>query len=119
MTGKVVKNLIMFFCNHSNFTEKYDVKNTAITDRYISFNGITCDDHAQRIVSALHICIADPACPTPWQTYFVTKLDEIARRGQDELYFVGSQVNAIRELFTHYNDTDALQLLEQVEEECC
>ncbi|MBV5311269.1 N(2)-fixation sustaining protein CowN [Chromatium okenii] len=95
------------------------MQNTATTDRYISFNGIACDDHAQHIVSALRIHIDNPACPAPWQTYFVTKLEETARRGQDELYFVGSQVNAIRELFIHYNDTGALQLLEQVEEECC
>ncbi|MBK1694010.1 N(2)-fixation sustaining protein CowN [Chromatium weissei] len=95
------------------------MQNTVTTDRYISFNGIACDAHAQRIVSAIRIRIADSACPTPWKTYFVTKLNETADRGQDALYFVGSQVNAIRELFAHYNDNAALQLLEQVEEECC
>lgn len=95
------------------------MQQAATPDRYISFNGIACDAHAQRIVSAIRTRIDDATCPAPWQTYFVTKLKETAQRGQDELYFVGSQVNAIRELFTHYNDAGALQLLEQIEEECC
>ena len=87
-------------------------------DRYLSFEGIACDDHARRLVATIRACLAAQA-PSPWQQYFTVKLAENAQRGHDELYFVGSQVNAIRELFAAYEQTDALELLEQVEEECC
>lgn len=89
------------------------------TDRYLSFAGIACDRDASRIVSAIRDCLGDSEHPSPWQSYFATKLNEAERRGQDALYFVGSQVNAIRELFVHYACEDALRLLDRVEEECC
>lgn len=89
------------------------------TDRYISFDGIPCDDHARRIVGSIRDCIDDAAHPSDWQAYFTNKLVEVERRGQDELYFVGSQVNTIRELFEHYGREDALELLDRIEQECC
>jgi N(2)-fixation sustaining protein CowN len=88
-------------------------------DRYLSFEGIACDDHARRIVDSIRACLADIKPESPWHNYFATKLAENAQRGHDDLYFVGSQINAIRELFATYDRPDALELLEQVEEECC
>ena len=89
------------------------------TDRYISFDGIACDEHARRIVLSIRDCLGDLARPSPWQAYFETKLSESERRGHDDLYFVGSQVNTIRELFEQHGREEALDLLERVEEECC
>ncbi len=89
------------------------------TDRYISFDGIACDDHARRIVLAIRDCIGDVSRPSHWHSYFETKLTEAKQRSQDELYFVGSQVNAIRELFEEHGREDALELLDRIEDECC
>ncbi|MGF1498309.1 MAG: N(2)-fixation sustaining protein CowN [Elainellaceae cyanobacterium] len=47
------------------------------------------------------------------------KLRDRLSLGQDELHFVGSQMNNIRALFEEYEDDQALDLLEQVEEDCC
>ena len=92
---------------------------TEKTDRYISFDGIACDDHARRIVLWIRECGSDVERPSHWQAYFSAKLTEVEQRGQDELYFVGSQINAIRELFEHYGREDALELLDRIEDECC
>lgn len=88
-------------------------------DRYITFEGIDCEERVRRIVAHIRSCIGDTAKPSPLHTYFAVKLDEIEGRGQDELYFVGSQVNPLRELFDHHGDAAAIDLLEQIEEECC
>jgi N(2)-fixation sustaining protein CowN len=89
------------------------------TDRYISFEGIECDDYARRIYQTIRDCIGEVDRPSPWQSYFERKMAEIERMGQDELFFVGSQVNYIRELFVFYGCQDALVLLDKVEDECC
>lgn len=93
---------------------------TVKTDRYISFAGIACDAQAQRVLRYVRECLEAPeAASSVWQGYFVRKLDELARLGQDELFFVGSQVNYIRELFEHHQHRAGLALLDQIEEECC
>ena len=91
----------------------------AKTDRYISFEGITCDEDARRICERIRDCLADTLRPSPWQSYFEHKMAEIARMGQDELFFVGSQVNYIRELFVFYGCQDGLERLDRIEDECC
>ncbi|NEX20486.1 N(2)-fixation sustaining protein CowN [Thiorhodococcus mannitoliphagus] len=91
----------------------------AKTDRYISFDGIDCDAYAERILGYIRACIDDAENPSDWQPYFERKLVEIAGMGQDALFFVGSQVNYIRELFEHYDHDDGLELLDKIEDECC
>ncbi len=91
----------------------------AQTDRYVSFEGIACDDHARHILVHIRECLAEADRPSPWQAYFETRLVEIERIGQDELFFVGSQVNYIRELFEHHAHATALALLDRIEDECC
>jgi N(2)-fixation sustaining protein CowN len=88
-------------------------------DRYISFQGLECDDHARRILGYVRDCLAAGDRPSPWQPYFERKLVEIRGIGQDELFFVGSQVNYIRELFEHHAHRDGLSLLDRIEDECC
>lgn len=89
------------------------------TDRYVTFDGIACDEHARHLVRKIRDCIADAAYPSQWQTYFAAKLREAERRGHDDLYVVGSQINALRELFAQHGESDALALLERIEDECC
>ena len=90
------------------------------TDRYVSFEGIECDAQAQRVLRCIRDCIEAPDDPpSTWRGYFERKLDEIARLGQDELFFVGSQVNYIRELFEHHRHGEGLALLDRIEDECC
>ena len=91
----------------------------AKTDRYISFEGIACDEHARRILRFIRECIGQSSRPSSWQSYFERKLVEIERMGQDELFFVGSQVNYIRELFEHHGHGEGLELLDRIEDECC
>lgn len=88
-------------------------------DRYISFEGFDCDQRAQQLVGLVRQRIAELGEGSQWSRYFVTKLAEAERRGQDELFFVGSQVNALRELFAQDDDEQGNALLEALEEECC
>ncbi|WP_223296725.1 N(2)-fixation sustaining protein CowN [Thiorhodovibrio frisius] len=88
-------------------------------DRYISFEGIDCDQRAQQLVAMVRHRIAELGEGSQWTGYFVTKLAEAEQRGQDELFFVGSHVNALRELFALDDDEQGNELLEALEEECC
>ena len=92
---------------------------TEKTDRYVSFGGIDCDGKSKRVLSYIEQYLASPPHESPWLDYFRQKLRDREALGQDELYFVGSQINHIRSLFEDYDDTKALDLLDQVEEECC
>lgn len=94
-------------------------RTAAQADRYISFEGIECDAHAARILSYIRDCIDEVEHPSSWQSYFARKLVEIEGIGQDALFFVGSQVNYIRELFEHHGQTAGLDLLDKIEDECC
>ena len=90
------------------------------TDRYITFEGIECDDQARRVLRYMRDCIeTSREAPSSWSAYFERKLDEITRMGQDELFVVGSQVNYIRELFEHHGHREGLDLLDRIEDECC
>ncbi|AFZ43790.1 hypothetical protein PCC7418_1607 [Halothece sp. PCC 7418] len=92
---------------------------TEKTDRYVSFEGIDCDGKSKRLLSYIEQYLASPPHESPWLDYFRQKLRDREALGQDELYFVGSQINPMRSLFEEYNDNEALVLLQQVEEECC
>ena len=92
---------------------------TEETNRYVSFGGIDCDGKSKRVLSYIEQYLASPPHQSPWLEYFQQRLRDRKALGQDELHFVGSQINHIRSLFEDYNDTEALSLLEQVEEECC
>lgn len=89
------------------------------SDRYVSFQGIDCDGKAQRLLGYIKQYIAESPYPSPWIDYFRTKLANQQTLGQDDLYFVGSQINSIYALFEEYNNEKALALLKQVEEDCC
>ena len=86
-------------------------------NRYISFEGTDCEDKSCQIVSYIKRHTEDPS--SPWSEYFRDKLESSLALGQDELFVVCSQMNNVRSLFEEYEDTEALNLLEQVEEDCC
>ncbi|KKD37564.1 MAG: N(2)-fixation sustaining protein CowN [Limnoraphis robusta] len=88
-------------------------------DRYITFKDIDCDRLARRLVDRIEYYLDHSSEPSSWLEYFKMKLVERQKMGQDELFFVGSQVNSIRALFEQFEDVEALNLLDQVEEDCC
>jgi hypothetical protein len=88
-------------------------------DRYITFKGLSCDGSARRIVDRIQQHLDQPIELNPWVEYFKDKLAQRHALGQDELFFVGSQITQIHDFLEQYGDTEALELLEQVEEECC
>lgn len=88
-------------------------------DRYVSFHGIDCDGKAHRLMAQIQQYVDCPPHSSPWVQYFRQKLSDRQALGQDDLYFVGSQINNIRALLEEYGDTAALAVLEQLEEDCC
>ncbi|MEO0378362.1 MAG: N(2)-fixation sustaining protein CowN [Cyanobacteria bacterium P01_A01_bin.17] len=88
-------------------------------NRYISFEGTDCEDKSCQIISYIKRYADNPSHSSPWSEYFRDKLERSHALGQDELFLVCSQMNNVRSLFEEYEDTDALSLFEQVEEDCC
>ena len=88
-------------------------------DRYVSFEGTNCDGKALSLVNSIEQYAKDPPHPSRWSEYFQDKLNKRTALGQDPLFLVCSQMNNIRSLFEEYEDAEALDLLENVEEDCC
>ena len=89
------------------------------TDRYVNFQGIDCDGNARLILGNIEKYTKNPPHNSSWSEYFRAKLRERVSIEQDELHFICSQMNNVYSLFEEYEDTEALNLLEQIEEECC
>lgn len=94
-------------------------------DRYVSFFGIEGERNSRELIGLLRRHIDDPAKTNRFWEQFKEKLarcgqpDENSGRCLDELFLIHSYINNLRELFEQYNDTSALALLEQIEEESC
>ncbi len=88
-------------------------------DRYLSFAHIDCDGKADLVISRLHHLIEQDNSPPPWKDYFTAKLAQRQSLGQDALFFICSQVNAIHSLFEQCQDQEALNWLTEIEEDCC
>lgn len=91
--------------------------NDQTPDRYVTFCGIDCDRKADRLLGMLaeHMKQSD----SRWVGYFEKKLGEKARMGNDNLHFVGSQVNSLYSFFEELDDEAALELLWDLEQNCC
>lgn len=88
-------------------------------NRYVSFKGIDCAGKARRIMELIDGHLAIPERNNRFWAYFVQKREgKIGPKG-DDLFLIHSNVNQVRELFELWNDTEALQLLDQFEEQCC
>lgn len=88
-------------------------------DRYISFEGLECDENASTLVATIRRYIKEPGKAQQWADYFSGKLGEKERLNVDDLFFIGSQLNNIYAFFDEVNDEQAHELLYQVEQECC
>lgn len=95
------------------------------TDRYVTFRGIDGDGNARRLVEMLRRHYDKPGVDNPFWEYFKGKLaiagsaEANSGRVLDELFLVHSYINNIRELLEEQGDEEALELLQQVEEESC
>jgi len=95
------------------------------TDRYVTFKGIDGEGNSRRLLELLRGYIDDPATSNPFWEKFRAGLDRAASlpsgcgNRRDELLLVHSYINNIRELFEAHDDREALDLLQQVEEESC
>ncbi len=92
---------------------------TQLRDRYLTFDGLDCDRNAAAIVALIRQHIAAPTNAGPWADYFTRKFEEQKRMGTDDLFLVGSQINALYALFEACDDQEAVDLVYQVEQECC
>lgn len=88
-------------------------------DRYVSFQDIDCNGNARMLMDYLRSHLNGAGAKSPWAAYFLMKLNQRDALGQDDLLFVGSQINALRSYFEELGDEHAQLLLEQIEEECC
>lgn len=88
-------------------------------DRYISFAGIDCAGNARRIMECIDRHVALPGRSNAFWEYFAKKRAGIGGPRCDDLFLIHTNLNQIRELFETWNDDAALELLQQLEEECC
>lgn len=89
------------------------------TDRYVSFAGIDCNGNARRVMELIDRHLAEPGQNTPFWNYFTAKRMPRSGPPPDDLFLVHCHLNQIRELFEDRADTQALALLDLLEEECC
>lgn len=94
-------------------------------DRYVSFIGINGDENSRLLMAMLRRHIDDPEKTNLFWERFKEKLESVGvpdkngGRCLDELFLIHSYINNIREIFETYDDRDALDLLERIEEESC
>ena len=94
-------------------------------DRYVSFKNIDCEGNSKKLMDLLRRHIDDPARSNPFWEKFKEKLALIgqpqqnAGRSLDELFLIHTYINNLYEIFETYDDQPALELLQQIERECC
>ena len=88
-------------------------------ERYLSFCGICCNVHADRLIAMLEKNISSANGDKRWHTYFAQKREQQAKFQHDNLHFIGTQTNALYEYFSDCADQDAKALLYKIEQECC
>ncbi|AWI76310.1 N(2)-fixation sustaining protein CowN [Parazoarcus communis] len=87
-------------------------------DRYVSFKGIDCDGNARRLMDILlRLRSEDPDEQTLLKLFKERRAATTGVRC-DDLLLLASFVNPVRELFERHHDQEALDLLEQLEEQC-
>lgn len=95
------------------------------SDRYVSFKDINCEGNSKRLMYLLRRHIEDPEKGNPFWDKFKEKLDLVGQPAQtsgrelDELFLIHTYINNLYEIFETYDDQPALELLEQIERECC
>lgn len=95
------------------------MNDTSVRDRYITFDGLDCDQNASKLVELIRHYIQNSGGAEHWARYFEGKLQEKERLHVDDLFFIGSQMNNVYAFFDELDDAEAHCLLYQVEQECC
>lgn len=94
-------------------------------DRYAPYKEIDCDGKAKKLMGLLLRYIETAGKEHPFWDKFVQRLSLAeaaqAESGQSgcELFLIHTYINNIYELFEEYGDSEALDLLQQIELECC
>lgn len=88
-------------------------------DRYITFDGIDCDGNARRVMACIERNQEGAGAGRAFWDYFMAKRRPAHGLAPDDLFLVHAHLNQIRELFETTGDDEALELLLQLEEECC
>jgi len=101
------------------------MENPSGPDRYKSFKDIDCEGNSTRLIDMLRAHIDGPQKGNPFWIKMGELLDRIAQGipvngiRMNNLFFIHSYINNIRDLLEQQEDEEALALLEQVERECC
>lgn len=88
-------------------------------DRYVSFKGIDCDGNADKLMEIIEHYAAKPSSYKAFWAYFLQKRTAKSGPDPDSLFLIHAHINSIREAFEEYEDTQALELLFWIEENCC
>jgi hypothetical protein len=91
----------------------------ASPDRYLSFKDIDCDGNASRVMDCIVRNVTMPDRNTAFWDYFMKKRAGTSGPRQDDLFLIHAHINQVRELFETWQDEGAMQLLGQLEEDCC
>lgn len=86
------------------------------SDRYRSFKDIDVDGQVQRVMQRIEHHTQPHA--NPFWTYFHERRQARSGPRHDDLLLLASFVNPIRDLFEAQDDTQALEWLDQLENEC-
>ncbi|MDO8989491.1 MAG: N(2)-fixation sustaining protein CowN [Sideroxyarcus sp.] len=103
----------------NNKQENSDCACNKESDRYITFNGIDCNGNASRVMSMIERNLPEAGTSKPFWEYFMAKRKPRSGPAPDDLFLVHCHLNQIREFFEERADAEALELLSQLEEECC
>lgn len=87
----------------------------ASRDRYVSFQNIDCDNNARLLVGMIRRHAENPEKGNPFWDYFMKRLQS---GKHDELFLLHCYLQSIREFLEAEDDSEALQLLAKLEEEC-
>ncbi|MBK9219939.1 MAG: N(2)-fixation sustaining protein CowN [Uliginosibacterium sp.] len=88
-------------------------------NRYVSFIGLDCAGQARRLIGLLQPYMEDPEKTNAFWKLFAMKLSPVSGPTYDELYLIHAHLNILRDQLDMHGDAEALQLLEQIEHECC
>ena len=92
---------------------------TAERDRYVSFVGLDCNGQAQRLISMLRPYMEDPEKNNAFWQLLARKLNPESGPRHDELFLIHAHINILRDQLELHDDAAALELLDQIEQECC
>ncbi len=99
------------------------IKNS--TDRYVTYSDIDCDGNSKKLMAMLRTHIDDPEKTNLFWEKFKGMLDKIGKPAEnndrqiDEIFLIHTYINNLYEIFEEYEDDTALNLLSQIERECC